>query len=936
MKRSAYRDRDYAFGQTMLTLRTAIGLTQTGLADYLQVSRRAVGDWEAGNSYPKVEHLKGFVALAVRHQAFQAGREEEEIRSLWQAARQKLLLDEQWLATLLALQPGKESIGVDDRAQAIDTARALGLLDGDTARLPDRASESAPRTRLPKHNLPAPMTPFVGREQELDELADLLTDESVRLVTLLAPGGMGKTRLALEAAERQLDDFPDGVYFVPLAESAPEHIVSTIGDHIVHFRFHTGSEPKPQVLAFFHDKRILLLLDNFEHLLAEASLLVDLLQAAPTLKLLVTSRERLNLSGEVVFSLSGMACPDADTTPEALGYSAVKLFVQQARLARRDFDLQVEDVPHVARLCRLTAGMPLGIVLAAAWVEMLSPREIADEIAGSLDFLAVERRDLPERQRSVWAVFDYSWKRLSKAEQDSFMQMAVFRGGFTRQAAQVVTGVNVQTLQALVNRALVMRTPDGRYEVHELLRQYAEEQLDLTGEVDATRDAHSQYYLNMLADLEADVKGHRQAEALDEIDADFDNVRAAWEWALRQGHYEWIEAALECIIWLGFMRSRFKEVADLVFQAEQTIQDVSEANSLWPWFVARPVLFLGLHLEEKEREAHARRTLEVVRSQGDQAETAFCLFALAHYRYVAQDYSTSFSLFEESLEHFHSMNNRFYSGWALMFMGSCTRHLGGIAQSIHYFRQSLDLRQAIGDKFGEVVTQTNFGINAILAGNLAEAERVFRNPDMTEETEGFAEAMLGFINFLRGAMQQAGESGRKVLEAFSRYHFDTTRALSLSLRGVLDCAEERYADSVRLAQEARGLVTLSYCVFFAEWTLALACCGLGDYGSARKSLRAALDYACTVKAHGAMTWCLPAAALVLEHAEEPEAAVELLALAYHHPVGSSGWLDKTPLIARLRADLEAALGTDAYADAWARGKALDLEHVAAQLLAKAR
>ncbi|MFN8371603.1 MAG: protein kinase [Anaerolineae bacterium] len=309
-----------------------------------------------------------------------------------------------------------------DKNQRIVSARAVGaeleaIMQGrGTPLRPLRQLEPATPTPAAiaslKHNLPSQTTPFVGREHEIAELLRLL--DTARLITIIAPGGMGKTRLALEVGAQYIapaaaQTFPNGVYFIELAPlTSPDFIVSTIAE-AVGFQFYQGGEPKQQLLDFLREKSMVLLMDNFEHLLAGVSIVRDILQTAPQVKVIATSRERLNLSGETLFTLSGMDFPAWETPADALNYAAVKLFMQSALRVRPEFELTANDLAYVARICRLVDGLPLGIVLAATWLGMLSLAEIAAEIARSIDFLETEMRDIPERQRSIRAVFEYSW-----------------------------------------------------------------------------------------------------------------------------------------------------------------------------------------------------------------------------------------------------------------------------------------------------------------------------------------------------------------------------------------------------------------------------------------------------------------------------------------------------------------------------------------------
>ena len=400
------------------------------------------------------------------------------------------------------------------RGQKGDTERG-GRGDAATEFHPIAASPHRPITPSPHpyataspsrpHNLPTSTTPFVGREVELANLAQLLAEPQVRLVTITGSGGMGKTSLALAAAAKQLENtsghttFPHGLYFVPLTPLTDAAAIVPAIAEAIGFTFYEGAPPQQQLLDTLREKQLLLILDNFEHLLEGATLVDTLLQTAPGLKVLATSRERLNRQSEHLLRLAGMDFPDWETPEDAAAYSAVQLFLQSARRVQPDYTLSGLDLTPIARICRLVQGLPLGIVLAAAWLELLSAAEIAQEISHSLDFLETDMADVPERQRSIRAVFDYSWRLLNAEEQTRFPRLSVFRSGFSREAAQAVTGASLRTLLALVNKSLLHRTPEGRFEIHELLRQYAAAQLAHQPEaIQFAHDQHSQYVLAFL------------------------------------------------------------------------------------------------------------------------------------------------------------------------------------------------------------------------------------------------------------------------------------------------------------------------------------------------------------------------------------------------------------------------------------------------------
>jgi len=449
-----------------------------------------------------------------------------------------------------------DKLGVKNRTHAIARTRELGLLDQVEA-----LSPTLPASESPRHNLPIHPMPLIGREEELQDISKLMTGEGCRLLTLVGPGGMGKTHLAVEAAGRLLEHFPDGVYFVPLASlSSPDDILPTIANAL-DFYFGEGKDPLRQFLAHVRDRRILLLLDNFDTLIEGAGLVADILSGAPGVKVIATSRERLNLQEELVLRIGGIKLPDMEKATGVLESDAVRLFIGRTRQAQPDFVPGARDLASIARICRMVEGMPLGIVLAAAWMEILPPDEIAAEIARNLDFLQTEMRNLPERHRSIRGVFDSAWHRLSEQERTVFAKLSIFRGGFTREAAQDVAGATLQSLMALVNKSLLRRAPDGRYSIHELLRQYAIDQLHQLQGLEAANAAHSQHYLGALS------RQKDSATSLDQIEADVDNLRMAWNWAVEQGDYAVIDAALQNLHAFCIRRSRYWDARKFFNQA---------------------------------------------------------------------------------------------------------------------------------------------------------------------------------------------------------------------------------------------------------------------------------------------------------------------------------------------------------------------------------
>src|SRR5512143_213336 len=318
------------------------------------------------------------------------------------------------------------------------------------ASAPSSIYRPTPIPSLPLGNLPGMLTPFIGRETELASLDQLLVDPQCRLLTLVGPGGIGKTRLAIEAAARLPAAFADGVYFVPLASVITAHfIVPLIADALgFAFQSATRADPKTQLFRYLKGQQVLLLTDNLEPLLAEPGIevLAELLANTPQVKLLATSREPAGLQGEWVFEVQGLPIPDSRYAEGSAQNTGVELFLQRARRAHVGFTARPQDYPAIVRICQLVDGMPLGIELAAAWVRTLDCAEIAGEIERGLGFLSVSARDLPARHRSMRAVFDHSWKLLTAEEQRVLLRLSVFRGGFKREAAEQVAGATLAVL----------------------------------------------------------------------------------------------------------------------------------------------------------------------------------------------------------------------------------------------------------------------------------------------------------------------------------------------------------------------------------------------------------------------------------------------------------------------------------------------------------
>ena len=498
---------------------------QLGQAQDLQEQVRRALSWLAG----------GYELQGDLEQALAAARRWAALDSFDEAAVRQLM-------TLQArLGSRSQALQTYERLQA-QLSQELGVeLETKTREMYEKIrQEEWAGTGLPSNNLPASLTPFVGRQAELSELYLHLVNPDCRLLTLLGPGGIGKTRLALEAARSMLPAFPDGVYLVELsdagsAETLLPRIAGVVGLDLQNDRraSHTqeGVKFSQRLYQFLQDKEILLVVDSFEAIQNDGGLAIkNLLQYAPGVRILATSRVRLNIKGENLLVLEGLDLPDE---PDALEESdAVRLFVEAARRQHPEFSLAGENLSLVVRICWAVEGMPLGILLAAGWVGFIPLLDIVQRIKASLDFLASSWQDLPLRQRSLQATFEYSWDMLEPGLQQAFRCLAVFRRGFNSSRAASICGVSLLDLRALIERSLLQQGVPDRFRMHDVIHAFALEKLRLDpDEMAELVDRLSREYLLALSEMGAKMKTNLFWDAMDELDLEIENVRLAWDWA---------------------------------------------------------------------------------------------------------------------------------------------------------------------------------------------------------------------------------------------------------------------------------------------------------------------------------------------------------------------------------------------------------------------
>ncbi len=878
-----------------------------------------------------------------------------------------------------------------DRGQRIPSVRLVGaeleaILKGREVPTPLRLAPEESRFATPsppadatRRNLPAQTTPFVGRECELTELDHLFADPTIRLVTILGPGGIGKTRLALELAGTQLDTYQHGVYFVPLAPlSDPANIVPTIAS-MLDFQHYGDKDPKEQLFDYLREKKMLLLMDNFEHLVEGAGLLDDILHAAPGVRVLATSRQKLNLSGETVFTIGGMDFPDWETPEDALQYSAVKLFMQSAHRAQASFELGADDLKYVTRICRLVQGLPLAILLAAAWIDVLSLEEIAAEIAQSVDFLKTEMLDVPGRQRSIRAMFESSWNLLTDEERDAFAKMSVFRGGCSRKAAEQVTGASLRMLTALVTKSLLGRdAATGHFEIHELLRQYAEEYLDASGEADTVRDTHCAYYAEVLRQRQDALVGHGQVQAMDGMRSDIENARAAWEWAVRGGRDADLEAAMESLFRFYELSSRYREGEEAFRRAAEALRarDDDRPGALQGKVLARWSRFSERVGRGEQAKELAAESLAIARQAADRREQALATKALAHAAWELREYDEAKRRAEEALAIYGEVGDRWEMALSQHMLADTLWYRGESGKAWPTYQKSLAMYRESDDRWGVGRLLVRLGLmTAYQLGELDEARQLLEESRATfieiGDRPGVSESIV-YLGVVAGLMGEYEESRRLLREYVAlgkelgnRQHV----AYGLGLLGIIVLWEGALEEAGGYLQEG---ITIARATDGA-WYVALANAGLGELAYERGQYELARLHAGEAlvffRESGALPWswmpsfvlgqtaraqdalreawrhlrkslrdstntraivaeitvlCAMAALLAAEGQEER--AVERLAFVLNHRATMAHDRKRAR---RLLAMLETELPPDVFAAAQERGKAVELEAVVA-------
>ena len=793
------------------------------------------------------------------------------------------------LADELDVAPGVEITKLYEQLRANGKAAGLGerpatLLVGQAP-----AEISKGQAKLSAH-LPQPPTEFVGRDAEINALVGRLQEPTCRLLTLIGPGGIGKTRLALEVARKFIDPafvalFPEGIFFVGLMPvDTAAGMIAAIAEAIG-FTFYTNAPPQQQLLNYLKKRKLLLILDNFEHLTQASALVVDLLSAAPAVKLLVTSREALPLQSAYFYAVQGLAYPSANlfensdrrgqarlTSTEAGVTDAVRLFAQSAQRHQATFALP-QQLGSVITICQLVGGMPLALELAAAWLKSLSCAQIAQELEKGMALLDINLLDIPERHRNMRLVFEQTWQRLAESEAAVMQRLAVFRGGFTLPATEQVAQASLPTLAALVEKALIRLDDTGRYQVHELLRQFAHEKLAADpAHFNATAAAHADFFLNLAAQLKASLTDRRQQTALSTMQADIDNLRVAWLWVMQQPALPNITQALDSIYAFFLFTCRYNEGKELFatsrtllenrsgfFQTQLTTRAAVFAYHLGEYeqpsrhftaflatvrpdeahsdiAIAHTILgqIAGWQGNRADAEKHLQESVALYQILGDPSSMASVLHSMAEMYAHAADYQNAVDRAQACLGIGVQLGRDDLIGSAHYTLGFAHKSLGRSKLALQHYQQGCVYTEKAGDRLGYALSVGGVGIE------LCQLDR-------QQWPQGFALI----------------EQSLAICREIGHFVHIVTRLYSLANACI---HSQRYMEAIPFAQECVQMATEAHfdrATCFGLLTLAESYFAMDDLVTSRVYLQQAANKAVKSNYHG-LTHIVIAYALLLE------------------------------------------------------------------------
>ena len=704
----------------------------------------------------------------------------------------------------------------------------------------DESTPSMPKPPLATpNNLPAQLTPLIGREREVDAVAQRLRREGIRLMTLIGPGGVGKTRLSLQVAATLLSFFKDGIFFVGLAPIRdPSLLLSTIG-HTLGIGEVGARSLLESTISYLHEKEMLLILDNFEQVVTAAPLVTELLAACPRLKILVTSREVLHLQGEHEFPVPPLTLPERGQVPPVQRlsqYEAVALFIQRATAIRPGFTISNENAPAVAEICYRLDGLPLAIELAAARIKLFSPQALLERLGDRFKVLQSGARDVPDRQRTLRAAIDWSYNLLTPAEQMLFRRLAVFVGGRTLEAVEAVcdpagddevTLLRIDVLDgltSLVDKSLIRQVGgaggEPRFTMLATIHEYAAERLAESAEVEALRRRHAAYFLALAKQAEPELTRAGQVIWLNRLEMEHDNLRAALQWA-EDSHEAEISLRLSTMLW------RFWEVRGYLSEGRGWLESALSESYDAPARLRANAFNAAGNLARNQGDylqatKFHQESLVLRRELRDKWGIASSLNNLGNVARNQRDYERAVTLYTESLALYTEVGDTWDKALLLNNLGLIKVDQGLYAEAAPLLQESLALFRQLRDKWGSTLALNNLGLTAYYQGNYGEAIRLHEEALALRQELG---DKLGIASSLHNLGNAVGEKG------------EYRRAMTLYREGLALCRELGYKPGIVMYIE--GMASLAA----TQNQMEQAVCLFGAAGALRKVIGAPLSAA---------------------------------------------------------------------------------------------
>ncbi len=672
------------------------------------------------------------------------------------------------------------------------------------------------------NNLPKESTRFIGRKSELSILSKQLRQESCRLITIVGLGGSGKTRLALALAKLELSLFEDGVCFVALAAISSDSAFVTTLAQALGLTLGPKEDPKLQIIKLLKSKKLLLLLDNFEHVLASAGVVNDLLAGTEGLQIIVTSRESLHLSSEWLYDLDGLSYPNSGVSTKLEDFDAVTLFINSSKRVAPRLEFNAADLQLIAQICEQVQGLPLAIELAASWTRVMPVERIAKELSQGYDLLEASQTDLAQRHQNLKGILETTWAGLSEKKRQTLARFSVFQGGATLEAAEEVTGTHFSILLSLVNESLLRRIPPNRFDMHAVLKQFAKEQLTEPNDILAR---HAATYSELAANNSPTSDSSTRSENfLQVLDDDLNNLFKAWQTSVDKNNTEQLAKLLSALEYLLYSTARYKQGSDFYAEAlgvlENTKMSSDKQRFLSGVHSARADLLMPLG-EFKLAEQHLEKALVLLDGQQADKQEASVLDSYARIQFFKGDFKKAKETLLKVRKLLQKATDPRRETNAIHGLAIVMKYLGEFSEAETYYYEALSIYKELGDKVNIATTLNNLAALKISLEAFDEAKALLQDALLLTKDAGgvrmetLISYTLGGVHYKQAEYPEAEQQLLKALSLSELTQDVTLQAdiyLELAKSQVklhkLTNVEEHLSKSLKTVQEANSIPKL--------------------------------------------------------------------------------------------------------------------------------